>query len=75
MANYVSITSNKNKHVAFILCLFGGLVGAHQFYVGNVFRGIFYMFTLGCFGKCYWWDLWHISLGTFQDNTGTYLRQ
>lgn len=33
MANYVTVTSDKKKWVAFFLCLFLGCFGAHYFYV------------------------------------------
>lgn len=74
MANYVTITSHKKKWVAFVLCLFGGFFGAHQFYVGKTGTGFLYCLTLGCFMKCYWWDLGKILKGKFQDNTGEYLK-
>lgn len=35
MANYVTVTSDKKKWVAFFLCLLLGNVGAHYFYVGH----------------------------------------
>lgn len=40
----------KNKWVAFFLCLFLGIVGAHKFYEGKLGMGILYIFTLGIFG-------------------------
>lgn len=40
----------KNKWVAFFLCFFFGLVGAHKFYEGKVGMGILYLFTGGLFG-------------------------
>ena len=39
----------KNKWVAFVLCLFLGLVGAHKFYEGKILMGIVYIFTAGLF--------------------------
>ena len=40
----------KNKWVAFVLCLFLGLVGAHKFYEGKILMGVVYIFTAGlCF--------------------------
>lgn len=40
----------KNKWVAFLLCLFLGVVGAHKFYEGKTGMGILYLCTLGiCF--------------------------
>lgn len=40
----------KNKWVAFLLCLFLGYLGAHKFYEGKVGMGILYLFTMGLFG-------------------------
>ncbi len=40
----------KNKWVAFLLCLFLGVVGAHKFYEGKIGMGILYIFTFGLFG-------------------------
>lgn len=75
MAQYVAVTSDKKKKTAFWLCLLGGLVGLHQFYVGRVGMGILYFFTFGLFFKAYWCDIWKILFGKFKDNTGTYLRE
>lgn len=75
MANYVAVTSDKNKRKAFLLCLVGGLIGLHQFYVGKIGKGLLYCITAGMFLKCYWWDLWQIALGKFRDDTGAYLRE
>lgn len=71
---YVTQTSDKSKKTALILCAAGGWLGLHQFYVGNIGKGLLYMFTVGlcCFG---WWkDLYLISLGKFKDNSGAPLR-
>ena len=40
----------KNKWVAFFLCLFLGYFGAHKFYEGKAGMGILYIFTVGLFG-------------------------
>lgn len=39
----------KNKWVAFFLCLFLGIFGAHKFYEGKVGLGILYLFSGGLF--------------------------
>ena len=39
----------RNKWVAFLLCLFLGGIGAHKFYEGKVGMGILYIFTAGLF--------------------------
>lgn len=40
----------KNKWIAFLLCLFLGGIGAHKFYEGRVGQGILYLLTVGLFG-------------------------
>ena len=40
----------KNKWVAFFLCLFFGVFGAHKFYEGRILLGVVYIFTMGIFG-------------------------
>lgn len=40
----------KNKWVAFFLCLFLGVFGAHKFYEGRAGAGILYLLTMGLFG-------------------------
>lgn len=40
----------RNKWVAFFLCLFLGFLGAHKFYEGKAGMGILYIFTGGLFG-------------------------
>ena len=40
----------KNKWVAFWLCFFFGVIGAHKFYEGKILLGIVYIFTCGIFG-------------------------
>lgn len=40
----------RNKWVAFLLCLFLGFVGAHKFYEGKAGMGIVYILTAGLFG-------------------------
>lgn len=41
--------TEKNKWVAFVLCLFLGLVGAHKFYEGKILVEVVYIFTAGLF--------------------------
>ena len=47
----------KDKWVAFLLCLFAGYVGAHKFYEGKIGMGILYIFTIGLFGVGIFIDL------------------
>lgn len=75
MANYTTITSDKSKKTALLLCAIGGIFGAHQYYVGRISRGLLYTFTAGLF--CIGWigDIIAISTGTFRDGAGAPLRQ
>ncbi|MDR1630676.1 MAG: TM2 domain-containing protein [Oscillospiraceae bacterium] len=75
MTNYVTQTSDKNKKTAFLLCLFGGFFGLHQFYVGKIGKGILYFCTCGLFLFGWIADMIKISTGSFRDNAGVPLRQ
>ncbi|MBD5112851.1 MAG: TM2 domain-containing protein [Ruminococcaceae bacterium] len=48
--NVVYKGTPKDKWVAFILCFFLGVVGAHRFYEGKVGTGLLYFFTGGLLG-------------------------
>ena len=75
MANYVTITSDKSKIVALLLCVFLGILGFHRFYVGKVGTGIIYLFTGGILGIVWILDIIKICTGTFRDGAGAPLRQ
>jgi len=72
---YMTSTSDKSKWMAFWLCLFGGLFGFHNFYVGRIGRGILFIFTLGFVGIGWMVDLFKILFGSFEDNVGAPLRK
>ena len=74
MANFVTQTSNKSKKKALLLCIFGGLLGLHYFYVGRIGRGILYIVTCGFFVFGWIIDIFKIALGKFTDNVGIPLR-
>ena len=75
MANYTTITSDKSKHTALILCIFGGWLGLHQYYVGNIGRGLLYTCTFGLIMIGWLSDIVKIATGGFKDNAGAPLRQ
>ena len=47
----------KNKWVAFFLCLFGGWFGAHKFYEGRIGMGIIYLLSFGLLGFGWFIDI------------------
>ena len=75
MSVYTTQTSDKSKKTALILCICGGLFGLHQFYVGNIGKGILYFCTCGLFMFGWIADIIKISTGSFRDNVGAPLRE
>lgn len=75
MTQYVTYTSDKKKGVALILCIFLGLLGVHNFYVGRIGRGILFLLTGGLFSIGWLVDIIKIATGSFRDNVGAPLRQ
>jgi len=74
MANYQTNTSDKSKKTALMVCLFGGLIGLHYFYVGRIKTGLVRLITLNFIGIGWIIDLVNIALGGFRDNVGAPLR-
>lgn len=74
MANYVTGTSDKNKDTALLLCILGGFFGLHQFYVGNIGKGLLYLCTFGLIGIGWIKDIFSLLFGSFTDNVGMPLR-
>lgn len=66
--------SEKNKIVAFILCLFFGMFGVHYFYVGKVGMGFLYLLTAGLCGIGWVVDIFRTICGSFKDDKGLYLK-
>jgi len=56
-SRYASAGRPKEKWVAFFLCLFFGVFGAHKFYEGKAGTGLVYLFTVGLFGIGWLFDL------------------
>ena len=68
-------TSNKKKMTALLLCIFGGVLGLHRFYVGKVGLGFLYLFTGALCGIGWIVDIIKIATGTFRDAFGFPLTQ
>lgn len=77
MSNYTTITSDKSKRKALMLCLLGilGIGGIHYFYVGRYGMGLLYFLTCGMFFLGTIADLIKIASGGFKDNAGAPLRE
>ena len=60
---------------AFLLCFFLGILGAHRFYVGKIWTGIFQFLTLG--GLVFWclYDFIMIVIGKFTDAEGNVITE
>ena len=65
--------SKKDKTIALILCIFGGFLGLHVFYVGKIKKGILYLFTCGLFGIGWLIDIFLIATNSYKDKTGAIL--
>lgn len=70
----IYITSKYSKGTAFVLCLLGGIIGLHYFYVGRWGRGFFTMFTVNFLGIGWFIDMGTILRGRFKDQYGDYLK-
>lgn len=70
MSKFVTGTSHKSRKVALVLCLFGGFMGLHNFYVGKYGKGFLYMFTVGGFLIGWVGDAFKILVGDFTDRQG-----
>ena len=76
-SNYVTVTSDKDKKTALILCCLGilGLGGIHDFYLGKIGSGIIKFITLNWFFIGTIIDLIKIASGSYKDNAGAPLRK
>lgn len=59
--------SKKSARMAFLLCLFFGLFGAHRFYVGKIGTGVLMLLTFGGLGIWFIVDLVTIATNHFSD--------
>jgi len=68
-------TSEKNRLVALLLCIFPGGIGIHRFYVGKIGTGILMILTFGGFGIWVAVDLILIVTNLFTDINGLKLNK
>lgn len=75
--NYTTITSDKSKKTALILCAMGllGIGGLHDFYLGKIGNGLIKIITINWFMIGTILDLIKIALGGYRDNAGAPLRK
>lgn len=62
--------SGKSRTVALLLCLFLGIFGIHNFYLGKYIKGTIYLLTCGLFGIGWFIDLMLIVCGKATDWNG-----
>lgn len=73
--SYTTITSDKSKKAALILCALGGIFGIHDFYLGKYGKGMFKLFTMNYLSFGWFIDLIKIASGGYKDNANAYLRR
>lgn len=64
--------TNKSQLVAIVLCLIGGIIGLHRFYLGYIGIGIIQLLTLGFFGIWFLIDLIRLLTGSLKPKHGEY---
>lgn len=74
-SRYMTMSSEKRRKTALLLCLALGLFGGHLFYVGRYGKGLLYAMTGGLFVIGPIMDTIAISSGSFKDNAGAPLRE
>ncbi|MBQ4646630.1 MAG: TM2 domain-containing protein [Candidatus Gastranaerophilales bacterium] len=69
--NYIDTThAAKSSPVAFLLCTFLGILGAHRFYTGYYFIAIFQLLTCGGFVVWFLIDIYMLFSNKFEDSKG-----
>jgi TM2 domain-containing membrane protein YozV len=59
--------SDKNRLTTLLLCIFGGFLGLHRFYVGRIGSGVLWFVTFGLFSVGWIYDLVMVATGEFVD--------
>lgn len=77
MNNYTTITSDKSKKTATMLCALGflGFGGIHDFYLGKIGIGAIKFFTCNFFFLGTVYDIIKLATGGYRDNADAPLRK
>lgn len=67
--------TDKRRLPALLLCFWFGVFGAHRFYVGKIWTGLFQLVTLGGLGIWTLIDFIMIIIGAFTDKDGNKITQ
>jgi TM2 domain-containing membrane protein YozV len=62
--------SDKSRMTTLLLCLFGGFLGLHRFYVGRAGSGVLWLVTIGLLSVGWIYDLVMVATGEFVDGQG-----
>lgn len=68
MARLGEIMEQKETIWAYTFLFFGGTLGFHKFYLGNVYMGIMYAFTFGLFGFGLVYDIFTLPAQVYAAN-------
>lgn len=60
-----------SKVVALLVTIFLGEFGVHRFMAGKVGTGLIWLFTGGCFGIGWIWDIIQVATGNFTCSDGS----
>jgi TM2 domain-containing membrane protein YozV len=62
--------SDKSRMTTLLLCVFGGFLGLHRFYVGRAGSGVLWLVSFGLFSVGWIYDLVMVATGEFEDEQG-----
>lgn len=62
--------SDKSRMTTLLLCVFGGFLGLHRFYVGRVGSGVLWFVSFGLLSVGWIYDLVMVATGEFVDDQG-----
>jgi hypothetical protein len=62
--------SDKSRMTTLVLCVLGGFLGLHRFYVGRVGSGVLWFVSFGLLSVGWIYDLVMVATGEFVDDRG-----